>query len=188
MLDARAQPLGEVEDDILLHLPGWRDRAGVDAAMARIEHHQRTRVGALLVLACGCGLRRPLRRQQPILDRNFVQEALPIGGNQVEHEPRRVAGRRIHDEGLVDAHRLGHVEHDARTALHHQPETKRLDQPAAVLPRLRRQLEGHLGDVDDDPVGIGEREGVQVDLAGQIHDEAGIRLVAAQPDIGRRRE
>ena len=68
------------------------------------------------------------------------------------------------------------------------PNLKRLDQTPTVLPRRGRQFEGHLGNIDDDPVGIGEREGMQVDLAGQIHDEAGIRLVAAQPDVGCRRE
>ena len=136
------------------------------------------------LLACGCGLRRWLRRQQAVLDRNFVQEALSIDRNEVEHKARRVTIRRIHDESLVDAHRLGHIKHDTRTALHHQAEAKRLDQPPPVLPHLRRQLEDDLRDIDDDPVGIGKREGVEVDLAGQIHDEAGIRLVATQPDFG----
>jgi hypothetical protein len=42
-----------------------------------------------------------------------------------------------------------------------------------------------LRDVEDDPVGIGKREGVQVDLAAEIHDETHLRLVAAEARVSR---
>ena len=42
--------------------------------------------------------------------RDLAHEAVAIGGDEVEHQPRRRAVRRIDDEGLVDPHRLGQVE------------------------------------------------------------------------------
>ncbi len=82
---------------------------------------------------------------------------------------------------------LGQVEHHPRAAGHHQPEAERLDQAAPVIAGMRRQLESHLGNIEDEAVGVGERKDVQVDLAIEIHDEAGLGGVAAEPDIGRDR-
>ena len=62
---------------------------------------------------------------------------------------------------------LRDVEHDARAALHDQAEAERLDQAAAALAGLGRQLERHLRQVDHHAVGIGEREGAQIDLAAR---------------------
>ena len=89
---------------------------------------------------------------------------------------------------LLDLHRLADVEHDARAALHDEAEAERLDQPPAVLAGLGRQVEGHLRQVDHHAIGVGEREGAQIDLAREIHDEAGERVVAADPGVGRDRK
>ncbi len=124
---------------------------------------------------------------EPAVERDLAQKALAIGRDELEHEPRRRIDRRVDDEGLVDAHRLGQIEHDARAARHHQAEAERLDEAAAALAGFRRQREGHLRHVDHDPVRVGKREGVQVDLAAQIHDEPGLRFVAAEPGVGRDR-
>ena len=59
--------------------------------------------------------------------------------HELEHQPRRRTVRCVHDERLVDAHRLGEIEDDARAALHHQPEAERLDQAASALAGFRRQ-------------------------------------------------
>ena len=182
---SRSAP-GEIEHDILLHDLAARPLgAGVDAAVAGIEHHQRPLVGAVR------RRRAALRRFGAggfAVERDFAQETLAIGRRQIEHEAGRRIGRGVDDEGLLDAGGLGQIEHHARAAGHHQAEAKRLDQAAAALAGLGRQLKRHLRDVEDDAVGVGERKGAHIDLAAQIHDEAGCRLVAAEPDVGRDRK
>ena len=106
---------------------------------------------------------------------------------QIDHQPRRLAGRGLEHEGLVDPHRLADIDHDARAALHDQAEAERLDQAAAGLAGLGRQVERHLRQVDHHPIGIGEREGAQIDLLREIHDEAGLGVIAADPGVGRDR-
>ena len=154
--------------------------------MAGIEHDERPRIG-------GIGLRHASRadasaRAEFFVERDFAQETVAVGRDQIEHQPRRRAVGRIDDKGLVDARRLGQVEHHARAARHHQPEAERLDQPSPALAGLRRQLKRDLRDVEDDAIGIGQRKDVQIDLAVEIHDEARLRLVAAEPRVGRHRK
>ena len=51
-----------------------------------------------------------------------------------------------------------------------------------VLARLRRQAKSDLGNINYDPVGIGEREGAKLDLTIEVHDEAALlRGVVALP-------
>ena len=57
------------------------------------------------------------------------------------------------------------------------------DQPEAVVARPRVKLEMDLRHVDDDAVGIGEREHMNVDGVGEIGDEA--RPVLVADDAGR---
>ena len=109
--------------------------------------------------------------------------------DEVEHQPRRLAVDCASSTNALSIRTgLLDVEHDARAALHHEAEAERLDQPAAALAGLRRQLEGHLRQVDDHAIGVGEREGAQVDLAREVHDEAGAGVVAAEPGVGRDRK
>src|SRR5262249_51841713 len=70
----------------------------------------------------------------------------------------------------------------------HQAETERFDQAAARLPGLGRELERDLRHVQHHPVGIGEREGADVDLLGQIDDQTRLRVVPTQPHRARDRE
>ena len=65
-----------------------------------------------------------------------------------------------------------------------RPKRNALTRPRPLLARLGRQLEGDLRQVDDDPVGIGESEGAQVDLLGQIDHEPGLLVVAAEAGVG----
>ena len=167
--------------------PVERHGAVVDAAMAGIEHDDRARIAlaapararrAPVVAARGGWLFSASARMKvsrSIAARSSTSRAgWPAGG--VEHE------------GLVDPHRLRQVEHDARAALHDEAEAERLDQAAAGLAGLGRQLEHHLRQVDDHAIGIGEGEGAQIDLAREIHDEAGLAVVAAEPGVGRDRK
>jgi hypothetical protein len=61
-------------------------------------------------------------------------------------------------------------------------------EPPGIIRPKRQQLKRHLRDVEDDAVGVGQREGAHIDLAAQIHDQAGRRFVAAEPDVGRDRK
>ena len=107
---------------------------------------------------------------------------------QIEHQPRRLPAIGRQHEGLVDLHRAFGIEHDARAALHDEAETEGLDQPAPLLAGLVGQLEGDLRHVDDNPVGIGEREGGDIEFLREVHDEAGLLVVAADAHVGRRRQ
>ena len=115
---------------------------------------------------------------------DLAQKTVAVGRGEVEHQPRRRAVGGIHDEGLVDADRLGDVEHQPRAAGHDQAVAEGLDQTSSAVSGIRRQLKPHLRNIDDDAVGIGERKDVQIDLAVEVHDEAGLRLIAANARVG----
>ena len=126
-------------------------------------------------------------RSRPVFGRERLHEAVAVGRGEIDHQPRRLARRGIDHEGLVDPHRLADIHHDARAALHDEAEAERLDQAAAGFAGLGRQVEGHLRQVDHHAIGIGEREGPQIDLLREVHDEAGLGVVAADPGVGRHR-
>jgi len=75
-------------------LPPW---SVVDAAMARIEHNDRTRIGL------GAGLDSGGRLPLPILERDGAHEGFPVDGAEIEHQARRLLVGGIEHEGLVDA-------------------------------------------------------------------------------------
>ena len=106
--------------------------------------------------------------------------ALAVDGCEVEHQAGRLVVGGIEHECLLDAGRAREIEHHARAALHHQAETERLDQAAPLLPGLGRKLEGDLRHVDDHPVGIGEREGADIDLLAEI-DAPGASALSSPP-------
>ena len=183
--DLVAQHQREFEDDGLLHLPARGPGAVVDAAMAGIDHHQRSRIAA------GLALRGRLRRtdlRRAVLERDGAHERLAVGRGELEHEAGRLIVGGIDHEGLVDARGARQIDDDARAALHDEAEAECLDQAATHLPRLGRKLERDLRHVDHHPVRIGEREGVDVDLAVQIDDQARLRVIAAQPRLARHRK
>ena len=111
------------------------------------------------------------------------EEGGAIGGHEVDHEPRRLALARIEHEGFVDQERSAHVDDDARFAGREQAEAVAGDEPPLLGAEARRHLEIHLGQIDDDPVRIGEREDVDADLLRQIGDEAGAGAVAGKPRV-----
>ena len=101
-----------------------------DAAVAGIDHNERTRIGGHLGCRTHAGF--TAKAQTAVLHGDIAQEAVAVGGGKIEHQPRRLAGGRGERESLVHPHRPFGVEHDARTALHDQAEAERLDQPAAT--------------------------------------------------------
>ncbi len=150
--------------------------------MARIDHDQRPAViAALRDLALRrLGLRRAARAR---FEREIAHEARAIDRDEIEHQPRGLTVDRLEHEGLVDAHRAGRVDHDARAALHHEAVAERLDQPAPLLAGARGKLERHLRQIDDDAIWVGQRKGRDLDGAGQIEHEPRAAGVAAEPRI-----
>ena len=118
------------------------------------------------------------------VERDRAHETVAVGRGQIEHQAGRLIAGGVEHEGLVDPHRPLGVEHDARAALHDQAVAERLDQAAALLAGLGRQLEGDLRQVDHHAIGIGEREGGDVDLLGEVDDKAGLLVVAADAHVG----
>ena len=70
---------------------------------------------------------------------------------------------------------------------HHQAEAKRLDETPPLLAGARRKLKRHLREIDHDAKRVAEREGADVDLAGQVNHKAGMLGVARDTGIGRDR-
>ncbi len=60
-----------------------------------------------------------------------------------------------------------------------------MTKPRLCVAGLGRQLEVHLGQIDDHPVRIGKRKGREVDLAVQVDHKPGLLVVAADPQVGR---
>ncbi len=176
-----AQHQAERQHDVLLVLPAARFGAAIDAAVAGIDHDQRPRIADSFRHAHGLA---GLGAQGAVLHGDVAQKTLAVGGGEIEHQPRRLVPGGTKREGLVHPHRPLGVEHDARAALHDEAVAERLDQAAAVLAGLRGQLEGHLRQIDHHPIGIGEREGRQIDFLAQIHHKTRLLVVAAQAHVG----
>ena len=68
------------------------------------------------------------------------------------------------------------------------PKRNALIRPRPLSPACGGNLERDFGDVENDAIRVGKGEDVQVDLAVDIHDEPRLRLVAAEPDVGRHRK
>ena len=187
LLELFGERLRELQHDRLFHLAAGRDRAGIGPAMARIDHDQRPAVvaGAWPLrrawspargAACASSARVRMKLARSVATRSSTSRA-GCPSTELEHE------------GLVDAHRPGRVDHDARAALHHEAVAERLDQPAPLLAGARRKLEGQLRQVDHDPIRIGEREGRDLDRAREVEHEARAPGIAAEPGIrGDRKE
>ena len=176
LLQLLRQRLGEFEHDRLFHLAARRDGAGIRTAMAGIDHDQRA---AVIAGASTCRARASSPRGRRRFSSASVRMKLARSIDTRSSTSRAgwPSDGREH-ERLVDAHRAGRVDHDARAALHHQAVAECLDQAARLLAGARGKLEGHLRQVDHDAVRVGQREGRDVDAAAQIHHQPG---AAASP-------
>ena len=140
-------------------MPPW---PGID------EDH---RLGVVLRLVRGVGER--LRRS-----RRLAAAALTSGpGAELRGRRRRDLDGELHTAlarlhlGLADDHGRGRIEHDARLAFGEQPEAEGGDQPAPELARSGGQPKGDVGKVDDDAVGIGQREDLGLHAGGEVEPE-----------------
>ena len=105
--------------------------------MAGIKHDKRSQVP-------GIDLRGNARRRfgdgDFAVQGNLPQKTLAIGRNEIQDQPRRGPIRGVEGKGLVDFGGLGEIEDHARAARHHQTEAEGLDEAAAAVARVRRQL------------------------------------------------
>ena len=186
LFDLVAQQQAEFEHDGLLQLAARRLGAVVDAAVARIDDDERARIaGGLRLRTSGpaCGVS-GARLSSAIARMNASRSTAARSSTRRAGCPLPASSTKAFSMRAGRARSIT----DARAALHHQAEPERLDQAAALLAGLGRKLERDLRHVDDHPVGVGEREGADVDLAAEIDDEARLRFVAADPHVARDRE
>ena len=150
--------------------------------MARVQHHHGLRVG---------GARRSLRKRRRRSTRHLRRlrllqlgkEGLLVGRHEVDDKPRRLIVTRFKHEGLVDEERPAHIDDDARFSRCEQSIAIGGDEPPLLLADAVGHLEAHIGRIDDDPVGIAEREDVHIDLLRKIGDEASALAVAGNARV-----
>ena len=150
---------------------GWR---------SRLCRHARGRRG-LCVGDCRTQFGPRLRRQR-------LHEGGAVDFGQFQHQPRRLAVGGFQHVGTGDLRRSRQIEHDPRSAGHHQPVAECLDQPSARGADARRQPEAHLRHVDHHPVGIGEHEGAVGDRLVEVEDKTGLLGITGQAGVGGNRE
>jgi len=111
------------------------------------------------------------------------QEGLFIGLHQIDDKAGGLARLRPDQEGFADQHRSRGIDHDARAPLPQRSKTIAADQ-AQALPRTGRQIEAHIGQIDHDPIGIGEHIDAIADGPAQIGDKTGLAVIAGHARSG----
>jgi hypothetical protein len=101
-------------------------------------------------------------------------EGCAVDGGKFDHKPRRLPVRGIHDVGFFNLCRAGQIENHARPTGHHEAVAKRTNQPSPRSAGPGREIEGHLRNVEDNPIRIAEYECSHVYLAIEVQDEAGL--------------
>ena len=159
LLEPVAQRQRKAQHDVLFHFAAGLG-AVVEAAMAGIDHHHGARIRRLRRGGRSRGLRP--RRRWPPRSRAAVRagfrrasdctKVVRSTSRQLQHQPRRLAVGRIQHVGFGDLGRARQIEHDPRTAGHHQAVAECLDQPAPGGADAGRQLEADLGNIDDHPI------------------------------------
>ena len=193
LLDAIAQRKAKAQHQVLLHdsppervplsRPPWPGSItttgrrsggeagfGVDAAVS---------AGAAALTPAMAGLSSGL-----LSGRGRLAEGRAVDLLDLQHQPRRLAVGRIEHVGIGDFGGPGQIEHDSRTAGHHEAVAESLDQSAARGAGPCRKPEIDLGNIDDHAVGIAQGEGAKLDGLVEIEHEAGLFGVAGQPGVG----
>ena len=166
----------------------------IDAAMAGIEHDQGPGIRCLRGLCRfhrsngGIGVRDRGTQFGTILGRQRLDEGGPVHLLELQHQPRRLAVGRLQHIGIGNLRRTRQVEHDSRAARHHEAISERLDQTAPCRAGTGRELEIDLGNIDDDAIGVGQREGAELNGPVEIEDETGLFSIARQAGAGSDRE
>jgi hypothetical protein len=113
-----------------------------------------------------------------------LHERGPIHRFEFEYQPRRLTIGRIQHVGFLNSGRSCEVEHDARTAGHHQPVAECLDQAAPCRTGARTKLERNLGQIHHHAIGVRERKCPKLDVLVEVENEAGSLVVASQTHVG----
>lgn len=121
-----------------------------------------------------------------------MRRALTSSGAEGRRRGRRELDREAHGpvlarshRSLGDQHRLRRVHDDACLALSEEAVAERRDEAFAVLAGALRQAEHDIGQVDNDAIGIGEREHLGLHAGGQIEEEGRRCLAAGELGVGR---
>ena len=169
--------LGEAEHDLLLERAADGDRARIDAAVAGIDGDEGTRVASRRRRRAGRG-----DLGGRIAGFGGFAEGLAIGPDELDAQEREAARVARHVDPRHEG-RLGKLDDDAGPARREQAIAKGCDQTCPLPGRLCRQVERHLRQVDDDPVGALHGRDASGDLARQGEDE--MRPVAVAGEIRR---
>jgi hypothetical protein len=152
--------------------------AGIDAAVAWIDDHERLVVGRPGRLRHGGGRQR-LRLHHRLQGHPVIGS--PVGAREFDDEQRRLPERPVLD--ALDERRLREVDDDARAAGGEETEAIGRDEPCPLAPGIGWQLEVHLWQVDDDTVGPLQQE--SPGLNGARNGQAQAGGCAVRLDLGR---
>ena len=184
LLEPVAQFQRHREHDRLLLLAAGGNRAGVEAAMAGIDHDHRLAVARRGDIAQRSRIDRYRRDDAGVaLQRGSLDETLTVAFDQIDHQTGRLLVLLGEHIGLVDGDRPLGVDDDPGLARREQAVAESGDQSAPFPARGGGQIEHHLGKIHDHPIRIAEDEGAQIELAGEVEDQAGALVVAGEPRV-----
>ena len=175
--EAERQGRREFEHDCLFVNAAPADRSRIDAAMAGVDHDRRP-LQAGRQPGQGRGRALPPGAQAP---ETRACGASPAERRQIEHEPVPPALRGRPDAGRRDSHRRVQVQHHTPHAFveHARP------QPGNRARAACRPFGGpcRQGQIDNRPVRVGEREGAEGRLRGQVEHEPGAFAARGQAHV-----
>ena len=158
--------------------------AGIDAAMARIDHHDLLARAAFSPAAGGgnqgrqfFGITLPLFEVGRPAGIGIEFDLL--GGKQVDHHPVAEAGAGRQHQGIAHRHRTVEIDHHARIALAEQAVAIGLDRAEAAGQRRRPQLPGDFRHIHHHPVGTAQGEGAQIHRIGKFDHQPGAVVMLA---------
>ena len=113
----------------------------------------------------------------------MARKVVAVGGHEIDDEAGRLIAPCLEHERLIHEERPVHIDDDARLARREQPVAVAGDEAPLLGAETLGHLEADLREIDDDAIGIGEREDVDLDLLRQVGDEPGAGPVASQSRI-----
>ena len=176
LLDALAHPPGEIEDDFFSALrsatlvPVSMRVAGIRTTGGRVSRWSAARSSPRFGAPQFCSRARPYAKNSR--DRSGRDRAPGGPAHRRQHRRRRLS-------------RYGRAWPDPSTMREppciSRPNRNALISPRPLSPPSAASRNVTSRDVQDHPIRVGEGEGAQIDLAAEVHDEARLRLVAAEP-------
>src|SRR5215469_10946748 len=97
-----AKLLGKIQHNRLLVFAGRRGGSAVEAAMTWVKDDEGSRVLGLCA-GIALGLERRSVALRPVVERYVAQEAVTVGGDEVEYQARGLGIHQIEDKRLLDS-------------------------------------------------------------------------------------